>query len=56
MLWVYGHYNLFTLLVRGPILDVRFQRLKSVPALKGLMLARRVADGDSDVSSRSEKG
>ena len=29
MLWVYDHYNM-----RGSTLDVRFWRLKSVPALE----------------------
>ena len=46
MLWVYGHYKLLVLSVRGTSLDVgiwesidvRFWRLKSVPALKGLMV------------------
>ena len=38
MLWVYGHFKYFTLSVRGSTLDDRLCRLKSVPALKGLML------------------
>ena len=35
MLWVYDNYKYFTFAARGPILDVRIWRLKSVPALKG---------------------
>ena len=36
MLWVYGHYTIFLLSMRGPSLDVRFWRLRTVTALKGL--------------------
>ena len=37
-LWIYGQYNFSILSVRGQSLDVRIWRLKTVPALKGLIV------------------
>ena len=45
MLWVSGHYNLFNSFWAGTVfirqnltsIDVRFWRMKTVPALKGLL-------------------
>ena len=39
-LWVYYHYNILILSVRGPSSDVGVWRLMTVPALKGLMKRR----------------
>ena len=44
-IWVYGNYKYFTLSVRGPALASIFSRLKSIPALKGLMTSHREMAG-----------
>ena len=55
MSWVYGHFIFLILSVRGPTLDVRFWRLKTVTALKRnsiwLPSTSRIEVGNSDKRS-----
>ena len=54
MLWVYGHYTLLILSVRGSTLDVRLWRLKSVPALKGLSYLETYSTYLSEITYREK--
>ena len=53
LLWVYSHYKYLTLSVNIRIcqLDVTFWRLKSVPALKGLIIITKLLTATSNPAS-----